>query len=92
MYGDLVYFLVFMVVGYCIFIISIDIAWNIDQLGKENKRMRTKEKKITLSNKYEYWKIADDLGYSLKCKDDIMHAEYESDIERILTTERKKVK
>lgn len=54
--------------------------------------MRTKEKKITLSKKCEYWQIADDLGYSLKCKDDIMHAEYESDIEHILTTERKKVK
>ena len=50
-----------------------------------------KKKKMSLTMRYEYWILADDLGYSLQCKDNIMHAEYEDDVQRILTTERKKV-
>lgn len=58
--------------------------------------MRTKmnekrNKKMSLTMRYEYWKLADDLGYSLQCKDNIMHAEDEDDVQRILTTERKRV-
>ena len=48
-----------------------------------------KEKKLTLKQRYEYWQMCDDLGYSLKCKDDVMHAEYEKDVQRIMITERK---
>ena len=54
-------------------------------------KMNEKKKKLTLTQRYEYWMLADDLGYSLQCKDNIMHAEYEDDVQRILTTERKKV-
>ena len=50
-----------------------------------------KEKKLTLRERYEYWAMCDDLGYSLKCKDDVMHALYESDVQRILINERKRV-
>ena len=50
-----------------------------------------KEKKLTLKERYEYWQMCDDLGYSLKCKDDVMHALYDSDVQRILINERKRV-
>lgn len=51
-----------------------------------------KKPKMSLTKKLEYWQIADELGYSLQCKDRILHAESEDDAIRILTTERKKVK
>lgn len=50
-----------------------------------------KEKKLTQKQRYEYWQIADELGYSLQCKDRIMHAETENDAQRILTAERNRV-
>ena len=49
-----------------------------------------REKKISLTKRYEYWLIADELGYSLQCKDRIMHAHGEHEIERIMIDERKK--
>lgn len=48
-----------------------------------------KERKISMSKKIEYWQLADELCYSLKCKDMIMHAETEREIQRILINERK---
>ena len=48
-----------------------------------------KEPRISISKRFEYWQLADELCYSLKCKDMIMHAETEREIQRILLNERK---
>ena len=50
-----------------------------------------KENKMSLREKFDYWQMCDDLGYSLKCKDDVMHALYDGDVQRILLNERKRL-
>ena len=89
MYNDPVYFIIWMMLGIGIIYLCIDIAWRISNYERRTKM--TKEKKMSPTVRYEYWQIADDLGYSLQCKDRIMHAETESDAQQILTTERKRV-
>ena len=52
---------------------------------------KRKGTKLTLRQRFDYWQMCDDLGYSLQCKDAVMHAQYDEDVQHILLNERKRL-